>query len=196
MRTDMKRSSAPVAGDNANGNALGRRRFLRLGLFGAALLGAAGVLGRNVGGYAWPEGAAPPKVLSQKELLVLAAAVARLVAPDADDAPPADALAIARFIDDYLGNMDVALRRDVSALLQLLEHGSSLFRLRATRFTHMDTAEQDRTLDDWADSGLAVRRQGFQGLRALAFLGYYRDDRTFAMLGYAGPMVPRAGLVR
>ena len=44
------------------------------------------------------------------------------------------------------------------------------------------------------DSPLAVRRQGLQALRSLAFLSYYRDDRTFAQLGYPGPMlVPRRG---
>lgn len=127
---------------------------------------------------------------------MLAAAVARLVAPDAPDAPRADALAIASYLDGYLAAMDPAMQRDVSALLQLLEHGSSLFRIRASRFSQMSDEERDRTLRDWADSSLAVRRQGFQGLRALAFLGYYRDDRTFAMLGYPGPMVPRTGLLR
>jgi hypothetical protein len=169
---------------------------LRLSIFGSALLGLAGVVGRNVSGYHFPDGEPAPRSLSRKELLVLAAAVERLVAPDGPDAPQGDAFAIAHWIDDYLASMDPAMQRDVSALLQLLEHGSSMFRLGATRFTRMSSEERDETLQDWSDSRLAVRRQGFQGLRALAFLGYYRDDRTFAMLGYPGPMVPRGGLAR
>ena len=184
-----------ASSDSSNVSAdAGRRRFLRVGLFGTVLLGAAAIVGRNLSGYAWPRGVPLPTTMSPKEILVLAAAVERLVAPDEPDAPPADALGIARWLDGYLAGMDATVRRDISALLQLLEHGSSLFRFGATRFSHMSAAERDRTLEDWSTSSLDVRRQGFQGLRALAFLGYYRDDRTFAMLGYPGPMVPRAGL--
>jgi hypothetical protein len=169
--------------------AKGRRSFLRVGVWGGALLGVSAIVGRHLSGYTLPAGIVSPRTLSNKELLVLAAAVARLVAPDGPDAPVPDALSIAGWLDGYLAGLDAPLRRDLRGCLQLLEHGSSLFRLRASRFTHMTPAEQDATLSDWATSTLAVRRQGFQALRALAFLGYYREDRTFALLGYPGPIL-------
>ncbi len=169
----------------------GRRSFLRIGLWGGALLGLSAIVGRNLSGYVLPTEVARPRSLSDKELLVLAAAIERLVAADGPDAPRPDGLRIAGWIDGYIAGLDAPLRRNLRALLHLLEHGSSLFRLRASRFTHMSSAEQDATLADWSQSSLAVRRQGFQALRALAFLGYYRDNRSFALLGYPGPMLGR-----
>ena len=168
-----------------------RRSFLRVGLAGGALLTLSAIVGRSLTGYSLPPGTPRPRTLSEKELLVLAAAVARLVAPDGPDAPPADPLALALWLDGHLATMDAAIVADVRALLHFVEHGGPLFRLRATRFTRMGAAEQDATLDAFADSPLALRRQGLQGLRALAFLAYYRDDRTFALLGYPGPMIAR-----
>jgi hypothetical protein len=168
-----------------------RRRFLRTGLLGGVLLGLAGVVGRSLSGYDYPGDAPRPRVLSPKELLVLSATIERIVAPDAPDAPPAESLRRALWLDGYLGGLDAALVGDVRALLHFVEHGGPLFRLRATRFTRLSAAEQDATLEAFADSPIAVRRQGLQALRALAFLSYYRDDRAFPMLGYPGPMVQR-----
>jgi hypothetical protein len=34
-------------------------------------------------------------------------------------------------------------------------------------------------------------RGGFAGLKSLVFMGYYRDPRTWKILGYAGPWVGR-----
>lgn len=182
MRTPMTRAPHPFTG---------RRRFLRTGLFGGALLSLSAIVGRSLSGYHLPASAARPRTLSEKELLVLAAIVMRIVAPDAADAPPADGLAMASWLDGYLGGMDPELVKDVRALLHFVEHGGPLFRLRATRFSHMSDLEQDATLAAFADSPIAVRRQGLQALRALGFLAYYREDRTFAMLGYPGPMIGR-----
>jgi hypothetical protein len=35
-------------------------------------------------------------------------------------------------------------------------------------------------------------RAGFQALKGLVMMGYYRDPRTFRILGYKGPLVPDA----
>lgn len=172
---------------------LSRRGLLKVGLFGSALLGVAAIVGRNLSGYVLPRNVSL-RTLSTKELLVLAAVCERICAPDGPDAPRPDGLAMAAWLDGYIAGMDAAVRRDLSALFALLEHGSSLFRFRATRFTHMSIEQQDATLADWQNSALDVRRQGFQGLRALAFLAYWRDDRTWRVLGYPGPMVQRVPL--
>ncbi len=168
-----------------------RRRLLHLGLVGSALLAGAAVLGRSASGYVLPRGVREPTSLSVREVVIVAAVVERICATDAPDAPTPDGYAIASWIDAYIAGLDASPRRDLSSLFTLLENGSSLFRFGATRFSHMSPDEQDRTLADWSSSRLDVRRQGFQALRALAFLGYYRDDRTFAQLGYPGPMVAR-----
>jgi hypothetical protein len=41
------------------------------------------------------------------------------------------------------------------------------------------------------DSGSDLLRAGCEGLKSLVFLGYYRDPRTWTILGYDGPLVGR-----
>jgi hypothetical protein len=171
---------------------LSRRRFLRAGLVGGALLAGAAVIGRSLSGYHLDEATARRlRALSPKEYLILQAVARRVLAPDAPDAPSADAVDVAMGADAYLAKLPPPVVREVRALLQLVEHGSALFQLRGTRFSRMSPAAQDATLADWQRSSLTVRRRGFQALRTLAFLGYWRDDRTWPLIGYTGPMLPR-----
>jgi len=174
---------------------LTRRGFLRAGLVGGVLLGGAAVVGRSLSGYHLDEATARRlRALSPKEYLVMQAVARRVLAPDGGDAPSADAVDVAGAVDVYVAKLPPAVQRDVRALLQLVEHGSSLFRGHVARFTHLAPAEQDAVLVDWQRSSLTVRRRGFQALRTLAFLGYWRDDRTWPLIGYSGPMLPkRAG---
>jgi len=169
-----------------------RRRFLRTTLLGGALLGVAATVGRHLSGYTLdPSIAGRLRVLSNKEFLIFSAAARRLLATDGPDAPDADTVGVALFVDRYLENLDPALSGDFRALLQLLEHGTVIFRLSGSRFTHQSALEQDATLDDWAHSRLTVRRRGFQALKTMALLGYWRDDRTWPLIGYSGPTLPK-----
>ncbi len=149
------------------------------------------MVGRHLSGYRLDSQLARQLVvLSPKEFLILSAVARRMVAPDAAGAPDAEATGVALFADRYLQRLDEGMRSDVRALLHLLEHGTVLFRLAVSRFTHMTDEEQDRTLADWESSRLVVRRRGFAALKTICFLGYYRDDRTWPIIGYSGPMLP------
>jgi D-cysteine desulfhydrase len=171
---------------------ISRRRFLRNTLLGGALLGTAAVVGRHLSGYHLDDATASKlRALSPKEYLVLQAVVRRMLAGDAADAPTPEALNAALFVDGYLTKLDEGSRSDVRALLHLVEHGSGPFRFGLTRFTHMTPDEQDATLRDWESSRLAIRRRGFQALKSMAMLGYWRADATWPLIGYTGPMLPR-----
>lgn len=173
---------------------LTRRGFLRAGIAGSVLLGGAALVGRSLSGYHVDAATAGRlRALSPKEYLVMQAVARRVLAADGGDAPSADTVDVAGAVDAYVAKLPDAMQREVRALLQLVEHGSSLFRGGATRFTHLSPAAQDATLRDWERSSLTVRRRGFQALRTLAFLGYWRDDRTWPLIGYSGPMLPRKG---
>ncbi|MCA1665576.1 MAG: gluconate 2-dehydrogenase subunit 3 family protein, partial [Myxococcales bacterium] len=170
---------------------LTRRGFLRAGIAGTLLVGGAAVVGRSLSGYHLDATLAGRlRVLSPKEYLVMQAVARRVLAADGDDAPSPDSVDVAGAVDAYVAKLPSAVQRDVRGLLQLVEHGSSLFRGQVARFTHMAAAEQDATLADWQRSSLTVRRRGFQALRTLAFVGYWRDDRTWPLIGYSGPMLP------
>jgi hypothetical protein len=161
---------------------LTRRRFLRRTILGAAALGLAGVVGRHLTGYSL-DGATQKRlrVLSAKEYLILAAVARRVLA---GDGPDADTLEAALHADAYLANVPEPLTADVRALLHLFEHVASA----GSRFTHLPPERQDQVLAAWQSSRLDVKRQGFQALRTLCFMGYYRDARTWPLLGYTGPM--------
>lgn len=184
---------------------ISRRGFLKVGLAGGALLSGATVLGLGAIGYS-----APPRVaerlvhLSHKEYLVLRACVDRIVGPLPAPTLPLDEYRVATtadaddpalFLDGFLRFFDAPTRRELKGLLHLIEHSTSIFgsdaggRLR--RFTGLTGEEQDQVLREWQSSSLTIRRQCFQGLRSLVFMGFYRDPRTFAALGYDGPTLRR-----
>ena len=61
----------------------------------------------------------------------------------------------------------------------------------SARFTRLSPGDQDRVLASLESSDQDLLRGGFEGLKALVFMGYYRDPRTWKILDYAGPMVSR-----
>lgn len=152
-----------------------------------------------------------PRCLTPKQLLVLHCAALRLL--DGADAAPeasaaagsvslegaaaegaaADALADLAgsrlvFIDRYLSRLDVGLRADVRALLELLEH-YPLVTGRFARFSRLAADEQDAVLRAWQESRITLLRQGLAALKSMVFLAHYGDERSFGALGYTGPLV-------
>src|SRR5207302_8353028 len=105
------------------------------------------------------------RVLSPKEYLILAAIARRVLA---GGGPAADEVEAALHADEYLQQVPEPLVSDVRSLLHLFEHASS-----TSRFTHLAAEAQDEVLRAWQASGLALKRQGFQALRTLCFMGYY-----------------------
>jgi hypothetical protein len=167
---------------------ISRRSFLRAGVAGGLILGGAALVGKHVSGYAIDAATAEKlRVFSPQEYLVMQAAARRILAPDGNDAPSPDDVACALHVDAYVARLPPPLQRDVKALLLVLEHGSAV----STRFTRMSPSRQDDVLRAWQGSALALKRRGFQALRTLAFVGYWRDDRTWPLIGYTGPMLPR-----
>lgn len=178
---------------------LSRRRLLQVSAASGLLLSAGWLASRlglvgSAGDRHYPVGGSAPRalrVLSVKEHQILQAAARRIL--DGAEPPVAGIGAgvdVAGWADGYLAWLDPALQRDVKGLLQILEHGNLTSRAAAGRFTALGPGEQDRVLDDWQRSRLALRRQGFQALKAMCCLAYYQDERSFKAIGYSGPLVP------
>jgi hypothetical protein len=170
------------------------RRHLLTGVVGAALAicGAAVAIART-GGYALPPGHRLA-VLAPWQVVVVQHAARRIAAPDREaDAsiPTVDDLDIATFVDGWMGRMPARLRRDLGRFLVYLEHvapiGVGLF----ARFTRLDPREQDRVLASLERSSSDLLRAGFDGLRSLVLMGYYRAPQTWRLIGYDGPLVGR-----
>jgi hypothetical protein len=140
------------------------------------------------------------------QMTVLEHAARRIAAPDvpqvdpaetadaARHAPPApspDDVDVAGFIDGAAARMHPAVRRDLGRFLVYLEQVAPIACGYLSRFTQLEPADQDRVLASIEASSHDLLRGGFEGLKALVFMGYYRHPRAWAVIGYDGPLLSR-----
>ncbi len=171
-----------------------RRRFVRLGLGGALLLGVGGTLAYQTSGYALPDAVlARLEALSAKEYLVVSAAASRILRRDADDLPAPEQLEIGCAIDHFVAGMDAANRRDLLRLVHALEHVLPLSAGVLSRFSRASGEEQDLVLESMESSATPLLRGAFVALKSLCALSYFSDPRTWDAIGYDGPLVARPG---
>jgi hypothetical protein len=136
---------------------------------------------------------AGPKLLvalSPWQGAVVAHAARRIAAPDpaaGTAVPDADEADVVAFVDEWVGRMSPSTRRDLMRFLFYVEHLAPVAAGCFSRFTRLAPAAQDRVLASIESSSSSLLRAGFEGLKALVFLGYYRDPRTWSLLGYDGP---------
>jgi hypothetical protein len=175
---------------------LPRRRLLEAA--GAALiLGGSIIAVARTRGYALPAGR-KLVVLAPWQFIVVQHAARRVAAPDReqdDSIPSADDLDVAAFVDGWMARMPERVRRDLGRFLAYVEHVAPIGAGFVARFTRLAPGDQDRVLASMQSSPSDLIRAGFDGLRSLVFLGYYRDPRTWKAIGYDGPLVgrPQAG---
>jgi gluconate 2-dehydrogenase subunit 3-like protein len=156
-----------------------------------ALGGVAGVVRSR--GYGLPPGQRL-LTMSAWQFVVVQHAARRIAAPDrTDDAaiPSADDLDVAAFVDAWVARMRPDLRRDFGRFLAYVEHLAPLRVGLGSRFTRLAADAQDRVLAATQASSSDLLRAGFEGLKSLVLMGYYRDARTWAIVGYDGPRVGR-----
>lgn len=167
--------------------ALTRRTLLTAGGAGAALLAVGGV-GLGLRPSVLRPAPSGLSVLDPTAYSVLAA-VADRVAPGDDVLPPASELGVAAAVDALLATMDPLAAQELVQALHLLENALAGFLLdgRTTTFTAASPAEQDRVLEAWRTSGIAVRRKAFKALRGLCASAYFANPATYAACGYPGP---------
>lgn len=170
-----------------------RRRLLAYA--GGALLAAGGAVAvvRTRGYAIAPEREARLVSLSVWQVVLLDHVARRITAPDAPGAPTAEDCDVVGFIDQYVARLAPGLRKDLGSLFAYVEHLAPLRAGFASRFTRLAPEEQDRVLAATEASDQDLLRGGFAGLKSLVFMGYYRDPRTWKILGYAGPWIGRGG---
>ncbi|MFO0666511.1 MAG: gluconate 2-dehydrogenase subunit 3 family protein [Polyangiaceae bacterium] len=167
-----------------------RRKLLFFG--GAVTVAGALAVVRTTGYASLPGGPAAPLVLSKGAWHTVVALSRRIAASDGGpDVPSPDDVGVVSFIDGYVASMDAPIRKDLLQFLDYIEQlapiGCGLF----SRFSKLSAADQDRVLSSLEASSSDLLRGGFQGVKALVFMGYYRDPRTWSILGYDGPQVGR-----
>ena len=161
-----------------------RRRLLIGGAAAAVVVG-----GLRPTGY--DDDAPAGRVLSGWEAQVIAAA-AEAVIPDEPGPLPADgptAWEVAANVDRYLTGMPKKMVLEIHGMMGFLEQGT-LMGGGLRRLTKLEPRARRRFLETLSRMpGLAP--QASRGVRDLCYLGWYQDPRTWGMLGYGGPLVPR-----
>jgi hypothetical protein len=180
-----------------------RRKVLKATLAASALLVAGSTLAVfRARGYDLPPDRASKLVaLSPWQLVFVTHLARRIAAPDRPGdptIPTTDEVDVAGFIDGYVARMPAALRRDLFRAFVYVEHVAPLRLGLAWRFTRLAPEDQDRVLAALESSGQDLLRGAFDGLKSLVFMGYYRDARTWKILGYDGPLIhrPEGGWVK
>jgi hypothetical protein len=173
-----------------------RRRLLRATLAGGALVVVGTALAYvRTRGYDIPvERERRLALLAPWQLVVVEHVARRIAAPDrpGDRAiPTSDDVDVAGFIDRYAAAMDAPLRRDFLRCLAVVEHVAPFAVGHTSRFTRLDADGQDQVLAWLESNDSPLLRAAFEALKALVFMGYYRDARTWHILGYDGPLVGR-----
>jgi hypothetical protein len=156
-----------------------RRRVLKLGLAGAALLGGGSWVYRTVGRF----GPAAPgyRVFDPGELAVLEA-ICEAHFPGPPDWPlTAKEAGCVEFVDRYVGGLysdhQLALRALVRTLnvSTLVTHGRT--------FRWLTPTDRLEVLEGWAKSSLQLRRAGNQSLTLFVKLGYFENPRVRDAVG-------------
>ena len=171
---------------------LSRRTVLKTGLLGAGLLTVGG-LGLSLQGTVLRQPSEPLIALSQREYSILAAIADRLC-PSSPDAPTASQLGVAEAIDTTVSRMDPATAKEFRQLLALFENAAFGFIFNQTfqPFTACSPATQDRVIEGWRLSAVAVRRSGYRALAGLCLAAYWANPKSWSLVGYPGP--PQFGL--
>lgn len=162
-----------------------RRTFLWLGAATAAGVLAAGRLGF----YSADDWSG--RVLGEWEASVLAAAAMALIpdTPGVLSRPGPAGMEIAQNVDRFLVGLPKPMLLEIHAMFGLIEH-ATLLNGSVQRFTRLDPHAQRAFLLRLQDMG-GKFGQAFKGVRDLCLLGWYQDARTWAAIGYDGPMLER-----
>ena len=174
-----------------------RRRLLKRGLVGGALLLVGGALPLALRSTLVRRKAAGHlKLLSRDEHAIFAAVAARFAPGDGAGPswPTADALDCAGKVDALMATALPSVGNEFRQLLHLFESALFGFALTGspTPFSRCAPAGQDARLEAWRHSRVALLRSGYQALKRLAHATYYSSPEVYALVGYPGPPeVPR-----
>jgi hypothetical protein len=166
---------------------------LRAGLALALAVTGSGLALVRTSGYVVPA-AVKLEALSGWQWVVVSHVARRIAASDRPgDAsiPSPDEVDVAGFVDAYVARMPAALRRDLLRAITYVEHVAPIGSGWFTRFTKLSAEAQDKVLSALETSNEDLLRGAFEGLKSLVFMGYYRDARTWKILGYEGPLMNR-----
>lgn len=109
-------------------------------------------------------------------------AIARTVVPETAELSEPAWTQLEAIVEHALGQRPPRVRRQVSALIRLIEW-MALAR-HGRPFSRLDAERRTRLLRSLQDGRVLLLRRGVWGLRTLVFMGYYAHPDAAARIGY------------
>lgn len=158
---------------------------MRLVLLLAAVAGLVWLVRRC---FVYPEARGRRVVLGRGQVAFVEAA-AEAIFPAGGAVPVSGREAeVSAYLDGWLALLPAGQRRQIGALLFLMEHATLLFPAPGPslrRFSSLSIDRRVAVLEAWSESGLAARRLVFSALRALLTMAYLGHPRALAAIGMA-----------
>lgn len=162
-----------------------RRRFIGWVTAGV-VAGGVGIGLIRSSGYQVPQKVARGlKTLSPWHYVVIDAFGARVLSPEHAD--------VGGFADGYMVGLAADDRDNLLRFVAYLEHIAPLATGHISRFSSLEPAEQDNVLGSLEASDVDLLRAGFQALKAVSMMAYYKQPASWKALGYDGPVVDWSG---
>lgn len=176
---------------------LTRRQFLRVGLVGAGVLAAAGLLrrGRSVpGGDAF-------RILDTRSAGVIAALVPAVLAGTLPPEGPERAVAVREVVEAFdraVSGLSPAVQEEIGQLLGLLGFAPTRIVLAGVSSSWEDASagEVSAFLSRWRHSRFDLFRASYQALSQLLQAAWYGNPKAWPAIGYPGPPPLGAGTSR
>jgi len=91
---------------------------------------------------------------------------------------------VADAILEYIGGLPTPMQKDIRGLIFLFEYLPPLIIFRASRFSRLNPQDQDRYIEAWGTSRLALLRTGFRVLKGLSVSTYYQNPAAWKAIHY------------
>lgn len=171
---------------------LARRRFLKLGVVGTALVATSGtaLAWFHVGYGKHLDARDKPVALTKKEFAIIKALV-RALFPADGELPSGESLRLAQRVDEEVWAASEEVQRELGWGLQLLEHAPRLYGMNG-RLTDMSALDAATYFEKVLLGPREALRQVAIATRQLMHIFYYANPATWKAIGYDGPLVPEA----
>lgn len=164
---------------------ISRRKFLKIGFFGAVTLAAAGGLYRAL------KSPAPLNrfALDGEARVALAAIVGAMLQGTLPATPEATDKAIAHTLEAIAG-LPLATQKEIQDLFGLLTLGPARRFLAGVPDDWANAKREDVTafLQSWRVHRFMMLQSAYHALHDLIIGGWYVDESTWASIGYPGPI--------
>ncbi len=91
---------------------------------------------------------------------------------------------VAGAIVDYIGRLPAPVQSDIRSLVFLFEYLPLLVIFRPSRFSRLNTRDQNRYIEAWGTSRFGLLRTGFRVLKNLSVSTYYQNPAAWKTIGY------------